>query len=282
MDTPPRLLHERAEGRHCFWRVACAMCVALVAGGMYTSWTRGEWDLVLVRRRAVAISPTNGGARATAYQMPARLNVLYVVLEDFGVLGSSTFGTAGGAPNGTTPHLEALSRRGLVFQRAYCNAPICNPSRSSFLTGRRPSHTRVFSNADDYVTKVPAGTPDLVEFVRGADPSASVACAGGKIFHEACDTSPHGFSLPAVSKPVHDDGKSNDVHKTEVAVQLLRTFARNHTRFFLAVGLSATHIMRPAALCSERAALRGGYRGDESLGAIELHACMHGPMHTYR
>ena len=46
------------------------------------------------------------------------LNVLYIVLEDFGVLGTPAFPAPGGAPNGTTPHLERLAARGVSFRKA--------------------------------------------------------------------------------------------------------------------------------------------------------------------
>lgn len=121
----------------------------------------------------------------------------------------------------------------------------------------------MYSNADGYDAHVPPGTPHLVHFLRGADPSASVACSGGKVFHEACDSKSYGFSLPEAPAPPSAAGRSaagrsddedgadvtNDVRKTESAVRLLREYATNRSRFFLAVGYSATHVMRPAALC---------------------------------
>ncbi len=71
---------------------------------------------------------------------------------------------------------------GAVFQRAYCQAPICNPSRTSFLVARRPTVTRVFSNDDLTFPSLPT----LVDFLHAADPQATLLCAG-KVFHVACD-----------------------------------------------------------------------------------------------
>lgn len=45
-----------------------------------------------------------------------------------------------------TPHIDRLAARGTLFQRAYCQSPICTPSRSSFLTGRYPRTTRCYQN----------------------------------------------------------------------------------------------------------------------------------------
>jgi len=45
-----------------------------------------------------------------------------------------------------TPHVDALAANGVLFQHAYCQAPLCVPSRMSFLTGRQPSDIGVWSN----------------------------------------------------------------------------------------------------------------------------------------
>ena len=47
-------------------------------------------------------------------------------------------GCLGGHPQASTPHLDALAARGTLFANAYCQAPVCNPSRVSLLTGRYP------------------------------------------------------------------------------------------------------------------------------------------------
>lgn len=45
-----------------------------------------------------------------------------------------------------TPHIDALAKRGVKFGNAYCNYPLCAPSRASFWTGRLPHETGVISN----------------------------------------------------------------------------------------------------------------------------------------
>lgn len=47
-----------------------------------------------------------------------------------------------------TPHLDALAARGVRFSNAYCNAPLCGPSRMSFLTGRHPGRIGIYINED--------------------------------------------------------------------------------------------------------------------------------------
>lgn len=53
-------------------------------------------------------------------------------------------GCLGGHAQAATPNIDALARTGLLFTNAHCQAPICNPSRVSMLTGRLPSTSGVY------------------------------------------------------------------------------------------------------------------------------------------
>jgi len=53
------------------------------------------------------------------------------------------------------PNLAALAREGVVFDSAYCNSPLCSPSRAVFMTGRLPSKTGVFDNAAEFRADIP-------------------------------------------------------------------------------------------------------------------------------
>ena len=53
------------------------------------------------------------------------------------------------------PHLEALARKGVVFDSAYCNSPLCSPSRAVFMTGRLPSKSGVYDNAAEFRADIP-------------------------------------------------------------------------------------------------------------------------------
>src|SRR5271170_3933098 len=53
------------------------------------------------------------------------------------------------------PNMLALAKSGVVFDSAYCNSPLCSPSRASFVSGLLPSRTRVYDNAAEFGADVP-------------------------------------------------------------------------------------------------------------------------------
>lgn len=54
-----------------------------------------------------------------------------------------------------TPHIDALAEQGAVFDRAYCNTPLCAPSRASMMTGRLPSEINCYDNGADFASSIP-------------------------------------------------------------------------------------------------------------------------------
>jgi len=103
-----------------------------------------------------------------------RPNILLILSDDLNVsLG------AFGHPVAQTPHLDALARRSVRFDRAYCQFPHCNPSRASMMTGLRPNTTRVTLNSDNLYQI----HPDIVTLPHHFRRNGYATARFGKIFH---------------------------------------------------------------------------------------------------
>jgi len=109
-----------------------------------------------------------------AYGQAAKPNVLLIVVDDL----RDTLGCYGNSQV-KTPHIDRLAKRGVLFERAYVQYPVCNASRSSFLTGLRPDQTGVTDNR----TVLRDQRPDVVTLPQLLKNSGWHTAAFGKIFH---------------------------------------------------------------------------------------------------
>jgi uncharacterized sulfatase len=153
-------------------------------------------------------------------------NVLFIVIDDLGHLNP------GGRGPIRTPHLDRLASRGAVFERAFCQYPLCNPSRVSFLSGRRPDSTQVFDNNTHPRSTMPRAR-FLPEYF--ADRGYQTARMG-KIAHNNFEDSVswgQAHSVPIFSKEserlFHQrwvDGERRQPLRDCVFVELMRAHAR--------------------------------------------------------
>jgi len=111
-------------------------------------------------------------------EQAAKYNVLFIISDDLrtelGCYGSKL---------AQTPNIDALAKYGVRFERAYCQYPLCNPSRSSMLTGRYPITTGVLGNrvwfGNDH--------PDFVSLPKHFKANGYATLRSGKIFHGGID-----------------------------------------------------------------------------------------------
>lgn len=102
-----------------------------------------------------------------------RPNVLFIMADDLRTELASY-----GSP-ALTPNLDRLARMSVQFDRAYCQQAVCNPSRSSLLTGRRPDTLQLYNNGTHFREKNPDVTTLPLWFKEHGYTSRCV----GKIFH---------------------------------------------------------------------------------------------------
>jgi choline-sulfatase len=108
-----------------------------------------------------------------------RPNVLFIALDDM----NDWVGCLGGHPQVKTPNMDRLARGGTVFLNAHCQAPLCNPSRTSLLIGLRPSTTGVY--ALDPWFRSAAALKDLVTLPQYFAANGYRTLTTGKIIHDA-------------------------------------------------------------------------------------------------
>jgi arylsulfatase A-like enzyme len=108
-----------------------------------------------------------------------RPNVLFIAIDDL----NDWVGCLKGHPQVQTPNMDRLAARGTLFADAHCQAPLCNPSRTSILTGLRPSTTGVYALAPWFRTaKGFERTETLFQFFHRHG-YTTMTC--GKVFHDA-------------------------------------------------------------------------------------------------
>ena len=104
----------------------------------------------------------------------AKPNVLLIAVDDLNAdLGCY------GHPLVHSPNVDRLAKRGVRFEKAYCQYPVCNPRRSSFMTGLYPEQTGVLSNAGNFRERHPKLATLSQHFMQHGYFAARV----GKIYH---------------------------------------------------------------------------------------------------
>ena len=205
------------------------------------------------RRAFLSTSLKAGAAAFTTGFLPkyrsnadGQYNVLFIVVDDLrpflGCYGHSEV---------HTPNIDRLAERGTLFNHAYCQYPICNPSRTSVFTGLRPETTRVLNNSAGFREMLPNAVTLPQHFKAYGYHTQSV----GKIMHNLSRQDDiYSWSVPSWGLPITNQGPLNpswqafDVEDDELSsgktanrtVETLKEI--QNTQFFLAVGFHTPHL----------------------------------------
>lgn len=132
-------------------------------------------SLIVLFIICVALTPTKGLA-----DEPSRTNkpnVLFIAIDD----QNDWIGCLDGHPQVQTPNIDRLAERGTVFLNAHCQSPLCNSSRTSLMTGRRPSSTGIYGLAP-WFRNLPE-FKDVVSLPQHMSNNGYKTLTAGKIYH---------------------------------------------------------------------------------------------------
>ncbi|MCL5270981.1 MAG: sulfatase-like hydrolase/transferase [bacterium] len=187
---------------------------------------------------ALAMLERGGAAAAPAGRQP---NVVFIMTDQ-------QFADAMSCRMGrrfiSTPAMDGLAGRGMLFTRAYSSNPLCMPLRNSLFTGRYPHETRVTENAE------PAGGLDPREFVCLGTyfRNAGYTTAYSGKWHLCFDIrnpDTHGFEIL--------NGGSADNHDDRAAGAAIEFLRRSHDKPFLLV----VSFLNPHNICEWARRLAG-------------------------
>ena len=218
---------------------------------------------------ALALS---AAALSSEPQQAARVNVLFLIADDL----NNDLGVYGAPVR--SPNIDKLAARGVRFDRTYVQHPLCSPSRSSLLTGRRPNATGVLTNPPPRNPMSPhfrEKLPQTITLPQLFRTNGWFAARVGKLYHYGVPNTIGSAGLDdylswdlAINprgrdREVHDrifslrpgqfggtvswladdgtDAEHTDGIAAIEAVKLLERFKRSKESFFLAVGFYRPH-----------------------------------------
>ncbi|MCF7847996.1 MAG: sulfatase-like hydrolase/transferase [Kiritimatiellales bacterium] len=126
------------------------------------------------RRRFLAMGGAVAGVALASGRAAMRPNILFIAVDDLrpdlGCYGNEYI---------ITPNIDRLAKSSTVFNRAYCQVAVCNPSRASLMTGLRPDSAKVWDLRVHFRDTV----PDVVTLPQHFRNNGYYANAYGKMYH---------------------------------------------------------------------------------------------------
>ena len=198
------------------------------------------------------------GADADSRKGSKAHNVLLVVVDDLNTdLGCY------GHPRVHSPNIDRLAARGVRFDRAYCQYALCNPSRTSLLSGRRPETSGVY----DLKTRARSAMPDAVMLPQLFRQNGYFCAGAGKVHHGLNHREPESWDFYVDGQgedsgeqaalaarytgkdgtprayPLEGNGsKTRDGMNAKIICDLLEEHGRTKAPFFLALGFHKPHL----------------------------------------
>ncbi len=118
-----------------------------------------------------------------------------------------------GASHIHSPGIDRLASEGFVFNRAYCNIPVCGASRASILSGKRPGRYRFLT----YYTRVDEDYPEGISLPKHFKNNGYHTVSNGKVYHHMTDDS---LAWNEIWRPKAKAGHSWRDYQTEENVKL--------------------------------------------------------------
>ena len=120
----------------------------------------------------------NSGSESIIVEKP---NVLFISVDDL----NDWSGCMASFPHASTPNIDGLASRGIIFKNAHCQAPICAPSRASVYTGINPHSTGIYYQLHDKEIRMTGGiAAEAVYLPDFFEESGYKSFGVGKLFHD--------------------------------------------------------------------------------------------------